>query len=320
MKAFSMFALLTGLCVSVAAIAQETKTYAERLGWGPKDRVVIFHTDDVGMSRSSNLGAIEALEKGLAKSMSIMMPCPWVPGIVEYLKEHPDTDAGLHLTLTSEWKSYRWGPLVGKPAAPGLVDEQGCLWKNVRDVVAHATPDEVEAEIRAQIERAEKLGMPITHLDSHMGTLFETPEFFLRYVKVGIEKKIPILIAGGHLTYVKKENPDAVAKLGPIVQSIWDSGLPVLDDLHTDSYGWKKEEKIKNYCQLMRDLKPGITEVIMHASRPTEDFPFITDSVNSRDGDLISMTSPELKKAVEEEGIIVTTWRELKERRDKAGK
>lgn len=99
----------------------------------------------------------------------------------------------------------------------------------------------------------------------------------------------------------------------------WDAGLPVLDDIHTASYGWKREEKVEKYCQLMRELKPGITEVIHHASKPTEDFPFITDSSPSRDGDLIAMTSPELKKVVEEEGIIITTWRELKERRDKVG-
>src|SRR5438874_4297813 len=95
-----------------AALAQPT--YAERLGWGPKDRVVMFHCDDAGMSHASNLGAIESLEKGVVTSVSVMMPCPWVPEFVKYIKEHPQVDAGLHLTLNSEWNVYRWGPLAGK--------------------------------------------------------------------------------------------------------------------------------------------------------------------------------------------------------------
>ena len=81
-----------------------------------------------------------------------MMPCPWVPEIAKYLKQHPDMDSGLHLTLTSEWSPYRWQPLAGKPKVPGLVDGEGCLWHGVEQVAAHATPDEIESEIRAQLE------------------------------------------------------------------------------------------------------------------------------------------------------------------------
>src|SRR5437773_8743619 len=115
------------------------KTFAERLGWKPNDVVVILHVDDVGMSHSSNLGAIETLEKGVATSWSVMMPCPWVPEIAKYLAQHSEVDSGLHLTLTSEWSLYRWPPLAGKPKVPGLVDKEGCLWQSVAQVAAHAT-------------------------------------------------------------------------------------------------------------------------------------------------------------------------------------
>ena len=121
------------------------------------------------------------------------MPCPWVPGFAKYLKEHPDLDAGLHLTLTSEWDDYRWGPLSGQPAVPGLVDQEGALWPSVRDVVSHASADEIEMEIRAQLKRARDMGIEPTHLDSHMGTLFATPEFLARYIKVGAENGIPVM-------------------------------------------------------------------------------------------------------------------------------
>ena len=113
----------------------QERTYAERLGFPKGSKVLILHIDDVGMSWDSNQGAIRAMEEGVANSLSIMMPCPWVPAFVHYMKEHPDIDAGLHLTLTSEWKDYRWGPLSGKDKVPGLVDAEGALWSNVPDVV-----------------------------------------------------------------------------------------------------------------------------------------------------------------------------------------
>ena len=153
------------------------QTYAELLGYPKNAKVLILHIDDVGMSFDSNKGAIEAMENGVATSLSMMMPCPWIPGFFKYLKTHPNVDAGLHLTLTSEWDNYRWGPLSGKPKVPGLVDTEGAMWDNVAGTVKNATPDEIEIEIRAQLERSRAMGWEPTHLDSHMGTLFESRFF-----------------------------------------------------------------------------------------------------------------------------------------------
>ncbi len=303
--------------LSVSLQSQTTTNYAVKLGWGEDDVVVILHVDDVGMSHSSNVGAIQAVENGVATSWAVMMPCAWVSEIAHYLHENPDVDNGLHLTLTSEWKSYRWGPVAGKSQVPGLVDNEGCLWRSVPQVLAKASADEIETEIRAQIDRAESMGIPITHLDSHMGTLFSHPEYFGRYVKVGIEKKIPILAPGGHLTYATKENGAAVQALKPFVQLVWNAGLPVIDDLHTDSYGWATDEKPVRLAQLLKDLKPGITEILFHASEPSDVFPLITGSSASRKGDLEALTSPLVRKTIEEENIILTTWKELMERRRK---
>lgn len=293
-------------------------TYAERLGWKPDDVVVIAHVDDVGMSHSSNLGMIESLEKGIATSFSVMMPCPWVVEVLRYVRRNPEVDCGLHLTLTSEWEVYRWGPVAGKPAVPGLVDEHGCLWRDVRSVAANATPDEVETEIRAQIERAERMGLPITHLDSHMGALFARRDYFERFLKVGLEKKIPILAIGGHMTHASVENPISVAELRPFAEQIWKLGLPVLDDLHTASYGWPAAEKPARLAKLLEELKPGVTEILFHSSIPTDDFPVITSSSQSRHADTLALTSPLVREVVQRRGIILTTWREVMERRQKA--
>jgi predicted glycoside hydrolase/deacetylase ChbG (UPF0249 family) len=318
---------------SFLAHAQSSeKTYAEKLGYPKGKKVLIIHVDDVGMSYESNQGAIKSIREGVANSLSVMMPCGWVPGFVNYLKENQDLDAGLHLTLTSEWKDYRWGPLAGKNQVKGLVDTQGAMWRSVGDVVKNASADEVEIEIRAQLERARTMGFEPTHLDSHMGTLFATPAFMERYLKVGMEEKIPVMFPGGHNTAIKKEEK-MIAQQGALIQAIgkklWNAGLPVLDDLENTSYGWKGPEsgdqsqkalqkyKTAKYIQAIGNLKPGLTMVIMHCTIHSEIFPHISDSHPTREGDYLAMIDPELKKYIEKEGIILTTWREAMERRQK---
>ena len=316
------------------ARCQET-TYAEKLGFPKGAKVLILHVDDVGMSWDSNQGAIEAMEKGVANSLSIMMPCPWVPGFVHYLKDHPEVDAGLHLTLTSEWKDYRWPPLAGRKAVPGLVDTEGALWRSVELVAKNASPDEVETEIREQIKRARDMGFEPTHLDSHMGTLFATPEFMERYIKVGIENKIPVMFPGGHSTMISKARDltgDLKKQLGTTGKMIWDAGLPVLDDLHSMSYNfdYRKGEVVSDeelqrfatseYIKTIRELQAGLSMVIMHCTEPSEIFAYISNSGRTRKADLLAMTDPAFKKFLQDEKIILTTWRELKERRLKGGK
>lgn len=324
-------------------------TYAERLGY-PKDaKVLIMHVDDAGMSWGSNKGTREAIEKGAANSFSIMMPCPWVPGIAKYVRDNPSSDAGLHLTLTSEWDEYRWGPLMGKPAVPGLVDKEGCFWGSVDQVVEHASPDEVEAEIRAQVERALTMGFRPTHLDSHMGTLFADQAFLERYIKVGAVYNIPVMFPGGHLSFLKEDYrqeaikelkesgewkegmevpaPDLLNQAPKMGEKIWSMGLPVLDDLHNVSYGWQypgddnpsddelQEFYTQKYIETISELEPGLTMVIMHCTDPSEIFGDISTSGQRRKGDLLAMTDPELMHYLEEENIILTTWREVMERR-----
>lgn len=301
---------------SPPAAPAEEPTYAERLGWPKGSRVVIFHTDDLGMSHEMNAGATEALTQGVVTSASVMMPCPWVPEIVRWHAANPQYDLGLHLTLTSEWKDYRWEPLLGADTVPGLVDGEGALWPTVPEVIAHATADEVDAEIRAQVARARAMGFNFTHLDSHMGTLFANLAYFRKYVDLGKELGIPVLMPGGHGTYAAAEAPGMEKMMRLMGRVVWESGLPVIDDLHGGSYAWKTgEANIEGFSNLLRGLKPGITEVIIHCASRTETFGTITDSFPQRDGNRIGLTSPEVRRVIEEEGIILTNWRELMERR-----
>lgn len=329
MKRLFFLALLIGPLVYVHAQTEET--YAEKLGFPKGKKVVIFHVDDAGMSFESNQGTRNAMERGIASSTSVMMPCGWVPQYMTYLKDHPSIDAGVHLVLTSEWNGYRWSPLVGRDKAPGLYDEQGAFWHSVAQVVEHASPSEVEAEVRAQIARFRQFGIQPTHIDSHMGTLFQ-PKFVQQYVKVGIEERIPVLFPGGHATLIGESAklPDAQRQLiRQLGQQLWNAGLPVLDDLDGTSYGWNlpagvpvtdenlRKHKTDQYIDLLKRCRPGITYIILHATDAGPSFQSISDSGPTRRGDMLAMMDPALKAFVEKEGIIITAWRELSDRRAK---
>jgi predicted glycoside hydrolase/deacetylase ChbG (UPF0249 family) len=302
------------LAVANIACAQKA-TYAERLGWPAGTKVLIFHVDDAGMSHNSNMGAIKAVQDGIATSASVMMPCPWVPEMAAHLRENPQIDAGIHLTLTSEWKKYRWGPVAGRSVVPGLTDESGYLFSSVAQVVANATPDEVEAEIRAQIEKALSMGITPTHLDSHMGTCFHQ-KFADRYVKVAIEKNIPVLMFGGHMQHIGREVGEYRLLVFSIAEMLWNAGLPVIDDLVTQptrskDYNGRKAELTK----LLSEMKPGITEIIVHCTVQTEVFSHISGSGPAREAELRLMTDPDIRALIKDQGIVLTTWRELKKRR-----
>lgn len=351
MKKLSLLSLLLGF--AWVANAQQTVTYAEKLGWPKGSRVIILHVDDAGMSHDSNDGVERATGAGVATSTSVMMPCPWVPEFKAYLDKHPTLDAGLHLTLTSEWDNYRWAPLAGKANVPGLVDKQGAMYKDVGAVYFSAKADEIDKEIRAQYDRAIAMGFTPTHFDSHMGTLFAKPSFMEKYLQLGIEKQIPVMFPGGDDLFYRAEakaatiaemkkqgtytegmqiaEPAALGKAKEVGEMLWKNGLPVLDDLHNSSYDWVMPNMEKatdkqlqkwytdHYIESIGRLSPGLTMVIMHCTAPSATFKYITDTGQKRKGDLLAMLDPRLKAFLKKEGFILTTWREVMERRKKVG-
>ena len=322
-------AILSACLFAINLHAQDS-TYAERLGFPRGAKVLVIHVDDAGMSLDQNNGSIDAMTKGVASSTSIMMPCPWVPGIFHFIKDHPDFDAGLHLTLTSEWNDYRWGPVAGPSKVPGLMDPEGAMWHEVEEVAAHATADEIDTEIRAQMERCLRFGFRPTHIDSHMGTLFARPDYMERYLKLGMEYHVPVMFPGGHNTLitaqmkqlqVDRSTTDRIGKM------LWDAGLPVIDDLLNESYASLvpkgmdptpanlEKYALAFYMDAVKRMRPGITYVISHCIRRTEVFDAISGSGNIRQGDYLAMMSPTFRKFLKDNGVIVTTMRELMERR-----
>ncbi|WP_114748513.1 polysaccharide deacetylase family protein [Pleomorphovibrio marinus] len=345
MKLIGFLIFIMGTLTQVA-LAQDT--YAEKLGYPSGTKVVIFHVDDAGMSYESNMGTISSIEKGVATSCSIMMPCPWSASFTKYAIDEP-MDAGVHLTLTSEWKDYRWHPVAGKSNVPSLVDKEGALWHSVEQVIQHGDPEDVEKEIRAQIDRARTLGLIPTHLDSHMGTLFYHEPFLEKYIKVGAELGIPVMFPGGNnkllkssmlanqIKNLKKEGkykegmelpePELLKKTRAVGDKIWASGLPVLDDLHSISGSWKPEGepsmeewgsyKTAQFKEILEEMEPGLAMIIIHSIEHPDTFSRFSGSGESRYADNLSMMDPELKAYIDQEGILLTTWKEVMQRRRK---
>ena len=311
----AMLVLASAVSPTPVSAQDSGPTYAERLGWPKGARVVIFHVDDAGMSRDSNQGVFEATSEGVATSASIMMPCPWVPEMVAYAKAHPELDAGLHLTLNAEWKKYRWGPLSGAGVVPGLVDEEGALHRDGASVARSASAEEVEKEIRAQLERARRMGLQPTHLDTHMGTVM-LPKFIESYVRLGIESGIPVMLPAGHMQHISPQVGPLKPLLGQLASRVWDAGLPLLDDLVTSpTRGTTLAARKSSLLALLRELRPGVTQIIVHCTRPTEVFQHISGSGEARFHELQLMLDPEVRDALKDLGIATTTWRELHARR-----
>lgn len=291
------------LALALNAIAQ-TKTVAERLGYPADSKLLIVHADDLAVAHSVDAASFDALDKNAITSASVMVPCPWLNEVAAYAKAHPDADLGLHLTLTSEWKVYRWGPVESKDKVRSLLDPAGYLWPETAPAAQNIKPEEAEREIRAQIERAIAAGIHPTHLDSHMGVFFSTPDLFAVYVKVAHEYKLPFLA---------NRFPGAPAQLFSLVGEkdvILDSVVIANPAVHSNE--WRDF-----YVNALKNLKPGLTEIIVHLGHDdselqavTLDHPDYGAAWRQRDYEIV--TSPDFKKALEENHVILVKWNDIK--------
>src|SRR5437660_6032991 len=184
----SVIVLACSMSVLLAASGapqSDGRSVQERLGYPATARLLVLHADDLGMAHSVNRATFEALEKGWITSSSILVPCPWFPEVVRFARQHPDADLGIHLAVNSEWNDFRWRPVSPVDAVSSLLDKDGYLPLEETIVVANAKPDQVERELRAQIDRAKAAGIHLSHLDSHMGTLFRSEPLLNAYLKLG---------------------------------------------------------------------------------------------------------------------------------------
>lgn len=294
-------------CLYASFASAQTKTIAERLGY-PKDaKLVIIHADDLGVSHSENAASIAAMEKGCVSSASIMVPCPWFPEIAAYAQSNPAADLGLHITLTSEWKYYKWGPVTAKEKVPGLVNKNGFLYSDVDSVLQNASAAEVEQEIRNQVLRAKQFGVDPTHLDAHMGTALSGVNFFKAYLKVGREFRIPVFIPR-QLELPLKIKFDTI---------LTDKDV-LVDNILSASPGDINSFK-RFYTEGIKNLRPGLTYLIIHTAYDDAEMRAVTiDHPNWgaawRQEDFNFFSSPECAKLLKDNNIYVITWKEIRDK------
>ena len=244
---------------------------AQRLGYDPDARVVIFHADDLGMCHGSNLAFLELVEAGILTCGSIMMPCPWATEMLQLCAARPDLDVGIHLTLTSEWPQYRWGPLVRRGPTDGLSGADHCFWPTVAEVEAHADIAAAEAELRAQIDWAIDAGLHITHLDAHMGAAM-TPRQADVYLRLGVDYDVPIVYAAGADLFKLDELQTGQREhQRRLVAGMVAAGFPPVDFARvTPLYSADPPAAPSEggYDAAIRDLKPGVTFFALHPNRP----------------------------------------------------
>ena len=251
---------------------------------------LIIRTDDAGMSHSVNMALEKLIATGMPVSVSVMFPTPWYQETVELLKRHPEVSVGIHLTLNSEWKNYRWGPILGRTAVPSLVDTEGYFFASSRALYDnHPDLREVEQELRAQINRALHSGLKIDYVDYHMNTAVGRPEF--REIAERLAREFGL----GMSTYFGETRNDPQYSAAPAHKT--DSLLAMIDRLHP------RYNLVVTHVGL-DDAELGAL-LDMNTSGP------LPEMSKNRQGELDALTSQRFRDAIKAHNVRLLTYREL---------
>ncbi len=267
---------------------------AERLGYGPDDRLLILTCDNLGRTHAANVAVYEAVNDGLATGATLMVPCPWAR---EAAARYRGEDVGVHLTLNSELDTYRWGPIT---QAPSLLDGDGGFPRTPSDLWDHGDTDEVRRECRAQIERAILWGFDVTHLDSHLGAMIQRPEFFDIYLELAIDFALPLRLGAD----------DAQANAGfPFRQLAKAEGIVSPDHVVTLGGGPTREA----LAAALSDLAPGVTEICLQPAIETPEIKAVDSRWQQRvaEHELITRDR-EIAALVEASGASMVSYRSLR--------
>lgn len=307
MKTKKIILALTGLLVSVVLGAQNNKNLAELLGYPRDSKLLIIHADDMGLSHSTNEACIKAFENKGVTSGSIMVPCPWALEIANYVKDHPGMDVGVHLTLTAEWDAYKWGGVSPSDQISSLLDKNGNFYASVEEVGKAVKPEEAEKEMKAQIDKLIALGVKPTHLDTHMGSVLAKPELVKIYLDLSDEYHLPVLFPRAYLSWFP---PEMAKSLG--------SKVFLLDNLFMLDSKMITANWIDAYKLGIKDLKPGLNQMIVHLSVNNDEMQAISkghDDYGSawRQHDLDVVLSKEFKELLKQNNIILITWAQIRD-------
>lgn len=273
---------------------------ANRLLGFPSDaRLLIVNTDDFGMCHSVNEAVFASLTKGVASSATLMVPCPWALHAMQFLAEHPEISFGVHLTVISDWRSYRWGPVTPKERVPTLLDGSGCFYnfEGMSELFTRVDLKQLELEFRSQIEVVLSYGLKPSHLDWHALRISNRPDISDVMFNLTREYGLALRVYGGSQ-----------------IEKIQDQGLPVNDYDFLDSYLIESTNKTAQYLKRLHDLPIGLSEWAVHPGLETSELMAIDPGgVYIRQADFDFLMSQEAKETIEKEGIILLSYRALQD-------
>ena len=275
---------------------------SQQLGFRPDARVLIVNCDDFGMHAAVNAAVVESIENGIARSCSLLVPCPAAADAMRLLRERPHISFGIHLALIRDSPEYRWGPAAAKADVPSLLDpDTGELYVDTpaqrAALLAAAELTEVERELRAQIDAVVDVGLAPTHLDWHC------------------------LADGGRADIF--DLTMALAQEYGLAARVWldcgrrrvrKQGKPVIDNAFLDSYSVSLQDKAATYVRMLRDLPTGLNEWAVHPAHGTEQWHSVDPTgwqVGQRDHAFL--TSPQAREILDDENITVIDYRLLQQ-------
>lgn len=288
----------------------------KRLGLADDARVVVLHADDIGMCQSTLPAYRETLDFGVLSSAATMVLCPWFTGLARFLRERagdPRMDMGAHLTLNCEWRDYRWGPLSTRNPASGLMAADGGLWHWAREVVASADLSALEGELRAQIERALAEGIELSHIDTHMLTLWH-PRLLPSYLRVAFEYCLPLFMMRRAADMFDAANVplSAIEETQALIDEAEARGMPFFDELQVlplDS----AEDRLAAGRRALAAARPGLTNMLIHPAVDTPELRAIAPDWRCRVADHALFVSEAWREAVAASGVHVIGFRALRE-------
>ena len=285
-----------------------------KLGFADDDRVAIIHADDIGMCQATLTAFAELLDFGLVSCGAAMVPCPWFPSVAAYAAAHPNADIGVHLTLNCEYSTYRWGALSTRDPASGLLDADGCFFRNPADTQRDADPAAVRAELAAQVAHALAAGIDASHVDTHMGTVAHR-KFAAGYVEVALAHRLPLMLMRYDEAGWRAQGLDAetAAVSAALVEQLEASGVPLVDDIVGMPLD-APEERVARAKAMFDALPPGITHFVLHPAADTPELRAIaTGDWPSRVSDTRTFMSEELREYVRKSGVQIIGYRVLRD-------
>ena len=284
-----------------------------RLGFSDTDRVAIIHADDVGMCQASVEAFKQLNDVGILTCGAVMVPCPWFPSAAQYVRENPAVDLGVHLTLTSEWPLYRWGPVSTRDPRSGLMDEQGFFPRLSRQLQESADADAGRVEMTAQVERARAFGIDFTHIDTHMGTVSH-PKFSQAYLELAMSNGVPAMLPRMDEAVLRQHGMDAesAAAMVRMLQTLEANGVPLVDM----EIGLPLDQPVGRMEQaraILSALPVGVTHFLMHPCVDTPELRAIAPDWRGRVADYELFMREETRALIHELGIQTIGYRAIRD-------